>query len=203
MSVSSPTPKREDTRDRLVQAAFWEIYRNGFRSAGMDRILSEVGVTKGALYHHFKGKHSLGYAVVEEMVGPMIYQFWVQPLENSSNPIDTLKELEGPMDGELSDLIGQLGCPLNNLSQEMSGLDPGFHQRLSTIFQMWQEGIAQALRRGQEQGSVRKDLDPDDSAAFLVAALEGRMALAKAAQSPDALQACKRSLALYLDTLRA
>lgn len=202
--MPAPEPSPDQTRDRLVQAAFWEIYRNGFRSASVDRILSEVGVTKGALYHHFKGKHALGYAVVEEVIGPMIYQYWIRPLAQSQDPLRTLLDLRGPMEEELPDLIGELGCPLNNLAQEMCGADPGFQERLSGIYRMWQEGIAEALRQGQKGGSVRKDLRTNDAAAFLLSVLEGRMALAKATSpGSETLGACRRALELYLDALRA
>ena len=58
------------TRERLLQAASREIYRSGFQSASLDTILASAGVTKGALYYHFKNKQALGYAVVEEVISP-------------------------------------------------------------------------------------------------------------------------------------
>src|ERR1700727_474847 len=58
----------ERTRERLLQAASREIYRSGFQSASLGTILASAGVTKGALYHHFKNKEALGYAVVEEII---------------------------------------------------------------------------------------------------------------------------------------
>ena len=36
----------DQTRQNLVQAAYWEIYRHGFRSASLDRILAQAGVTR-------------------------------------------------------------------------------------------------------------------------------------------------------------
>jgi len=53
-----------------LNAASREIYRSGFQSASLDTILASTGVTKGALYYHFKSKEGLGYAVVEEVIGP-------------------------------------------------------------------------------------------------------------------------------------
>ena len=62
-AVRSRDPER--TRVRLLQAAFEEMYRSGYRSADLDAILAAAGVTKGALYYHFDNKESLGYAVVD------------------------------------------------------------------------------------------------------------------------------------------
>ena len=50
----------ERTRKQLLKAAFKEIHLSGFRSADMDAILGEAGVTKGALYHHSTAKKLLG-----------------------------------------------------------------------------------------------------------------------------------------------
>ena len=41
------------------------------------------------------------------------------------------------------------------------------------------QAIADALRRGQKQGQVRKHLDIDDTAMFLMATYEGYISLAK------------------------
>jgi AcrR family transcriptional regulator len=48
----------ERTRERLLQAAFREVHRSGFQSAGIDAILAATNVTKGALYYHFDGKEA-------------------------------------------------------------------------------------------------------------------------------------------------
>src|ERR1700728_3100536 len=78
------------TRERLLQAASREIYRSGFQSASLGTILASAGVTKGALYHHFKNKEALGYAVVEEVILPNVRGRWVRPLQSVKNPIDAL-----------------------------------------------------------------------------------------------------------------
>jgi TetR/AcrR family transcriptional repressor of nem operon len=56
----------------------------------------------------------------------------------------------------------------------MSQLDEQFRKRLETIFRAWQEGVAMALRRGQSQGTVRRDLSADETASFLIAMVEGQ-----------------------------
>jgi AcrR family transcriptional regulator len=48
----------ERTRGLLLQAAFQEMHRSGFRSADLDTILAKAGVTKGALYYHFDNKEA-------------------------------------------------------------------------------------------------------------------------------------------------
>src|SRR5215468_1583118 len=189
------------TRERLLQAAFREVYRSGFRGAGLDTILAATGVTKGALYYHFSSKEALGYAIVEEIVAALPRDKWLRPLQQGKDPIDALIGIVQATSVRPKDVQG--GCPLVNLAQEMSPLDQQFRKRLERIFNGWQEGITTALRRGQSQGTVRRDLVPEETASFLIAMYEGYVLLAKNAQDPKVWNVGIRNIVRWLRTLRA
>src|SRR5262249_31565413 len=191
----------ERTRERLLQAGFREVYRSGFQSASIDTILAATNVTKGALYYHFDGKEDLGHAIIEEIVAKLPHDKWLRPLQRGKNPIDALIGIVQATSVRPDDVKG--GCPLLNLAQEMSPLDEQFRQRLETIFNAWQEGITTALRRGQSQGTVRRDLVPEETASFLVAMYEGYVMLAKNAQDPKVWNVGMRNIVQWLRTLRA
>jgi AcrR family transcriptional regulator len=159
------------TRQALLEAAFREFHRHGFQAASLKRILGRTGLTKGALYHHFPNKHALGYAVVEEILQKMVDEDWLQPLASASNPIDCLKERLKNFSEEAKEDDLLLGCPLNNLALEMSPVDEGFRQRVNRIYDRWQHGLAEAFRRGQAAGQVRPEIDPLQTATFIVGAL--------------------------------
>jgi TetR/AcrR family transcriptional repressor of nem operon len=198
---SGPTPRDpERTRERLLQAAFREVYKSGFQSAGLDAILAAAGVTKGALYYHFNSKEALGYAVVEEIIAPDNRGQWLRPLENCEDPIEALIGTVQELSVQPEVVRG--GCPLINLAQEMSPLDGGFRQRLATIFRDWQEGVAAALRDGQKHGKVRRDLEPAQAAGLLIAMVEGYGALAKNAQDAKVMEDGIRNIVEWLRSLR-
>ena len=187
----------------MLQAAFREVYRTGFQSAGLDTILAATGMTKGALYYHFGSKEALGYAIVEEIVAGLPRDRWLLPLErsNDKDPIDALIRIVRAIPTGPRDIKG--GCPLVNLAQEMSQLDEQFRKRLERIFNRWQEGIATALRRGQAQGTVRRDLVPQETAGFLIAMVEGYQVLAKNAQDVNVWKVGIRNITGWLSSLRA
>ena len=191
----------ERTRERLLQAAFREVYRSGFQSASLDTILASAGVTKGALYHHFKSKEGLGYAIVEEVIAPDLRAKWLRPLQSRKDPIDALIAIVQGESIRPEDVRG--GCPLNNLALEMSPLHEGFRKRLAKVFHVWQEGIASALREGQTHGRVRRDVEPAETAGFLIATLEGYVSLAKNAQDAKVLKVGIRNMVGWLELLRA
>ena len=202
--MSAPAVARrtaDATRQKLLERAFEEIHRNGFRSASLDSILEDAGVTKGALYHHFANKAELGYAVVDEVVRPWMEETW-RPVVEAENPIDAAIATIRERLKLRSEMALTLGCPFNNLTQEMSGVDEGFRKRLSAILHDWREHIAAAMRRGQANGTVCADVDARAAAAFVISSIEGCVGMAKASQSREFLEAGFRGLVEYLEHLR-
>ncbi|MGC1296002.1 MAG: TetR/AcrR family transcriptional regulator [Alloacidobacterium sp.] len=191
----------ERTRERLLQAAFREIHRSGFQSASIDAILAAANVTKGALYYHFDSKETLGYAVVEEKIAKLTHDRWLRPMRSEGESIDILIGVVRRIPARTQDV--RAGCPLLLLAQEMSPLDEQFRKRLERIFLDWQEGVATLLRKGRSQGTVRRDLNPDEAASFLVAMVEGYGTLAKNAQDAKVWKAGIRNIVGWLRSLRA
>jgi TetR/AcrR family transcriptional regulator, transcriptional repressor for nem operon len=192
----------ERTRERLLQAGFQEVFRSGFQSASIDTILADTNVTKGALYHHFDSKEDLGHAIIEEIIAGFPRDRWLLPLQRSrdKDPIAALIGILRAIPARREDVSG--GCPLVNLAQEMSALDEQFRKRLEAIFHAWQKGISAALRRGQSQGTVRRDLVPEQTAGFLIAMVEGYEVLAKNAQDAKVWNAGVKNIVGWLKSLR-
>jgi AcrR family transcriptional regulator len=185
----------------LLQAAFQKVHISGFQSAGIDTILAATNVTKGALYYHFESKEALGYAIVEEIVAKLTRDRWLRPMLRNGQPIDILIGIVRRLPTRPEDV--RAGCPLLNLALEMSPLDEQFRKRLERIFLGWQEGVATLLRKGQSEGTVRRDLNPDDAASFLVAMVEGYASLAKNAQDTKVWEVGRRNIVGWLGSLRA
>jgi len=88
--------------------------RSGFRSSGLDVILATAGVTKGALYYQFDNKEALGGRDRRECYARKVGAA-VAEREESHRPLIRIVQSTSLKPEDL-----QRGCPLNNLSQEMS-----------------------------------------------------------------------------------
>jgi AcrR family transcriptional regulator len=191
------------TREKLLTAAFDEIYRRGFQAASLDSIIARAGVTKGALYHHFPDKASLGYSVVDEVVNGSLLERWLGVLEKQTgDPLTALQRVLRQRAANATTEEIELGCPLNNLAQEMSPLDDRFRRRINATFDTWREGFARALERGKAEGAVRRDVDARRVASFVVAAIEGTLGVAKSARSLPMMRSNLEVLVGFLDSLR-
>ncbi len=197
------TRQPDITREKILDAAFQEIHRHGFQAASLSNIIDRTGLTKGALYHHFPDKDSLGLAVIEEVIRESLEALVFAPLRATDDPVGTLREvIKLKAERATSDTV-MLGCPLNNLMQEMSPLDADFKRRLTEILKTWQDVVTDALKRGQKQGQVRKDLDCRAAALFIVSAFEGCIGIAKNLQSVKEFRLCMTQLVTYVEGLQA
>jgi AcrR family transcriptional regulator len=191
------------SRRAILEAGFWEIYRQGFRAARVEAILSGTGLTKGALYHHFPTKTALGSAVVDDVIRPRVRDWWLEPLASAPDPIDGLLRVVRGLERDDAPEMLVGGCPVFNLLQELAGVDEPFRRNLVAVLDEWRDAIAAALARGQAAGTVRADLHPDVTAAFLISTYHGLAGTAKAHRSPTVARRLLRSFVRLIETLRA
>lgn len=192
----------DQTRSTILQAAFCEIHRQGFQAASIANILQDTKLTKGALYHHFPTKQALGLAVIDEVIGVRLGRLLFEPVKQSSKPVETLQYLITHIAQQVPADFVMLGCPLNNLMQEMSAIDPAFKSHLNDILLQWQNTVEWALQEGRTQGDVRSDVDCKAAALFIVSAWEGCIGVAKNMQSNDVFSSCMQQLNNYVAGLR-
>ena len=192
-----------DTRLKILHSAFHEIYKRGFQSASLSNILKNTGITKGALYHHFENKVELGYAVLDEVIYDTIYSMWIEPLNNTDDPIAKLKDMLLHSGSLMTEKDVKLGCPLNNLAQEMSPIDEGFRDRIASIYNEWQDAIEVSFERGKTAGNVDNTINSKDTSLLFIASLQGCMGFAKSVQKLDTLLICGNGLIDRLESLRS
>ena len=201
--AGAATRTPEATRHKILMAAFAEFYKHGFQGGSLNHIVEAAGTTKGALFHHFAGKQELGYAVVDEMIGPILKQRWLDPLAGSKDPIADLKRaFRRYVREDIESGHFVQGCPLNNLAQEMSPLDEGFRKRIDKLYAAWRKTYADALAEGIRAGKVSKNAKPEDTAALIVASQMGIWGTGKSSRSRELMAQAGEAVCAYLDSLK-
>jgi AcrR family transcriptional regulator len=195
------TRNLEKTRKEILEAAFMEVFTRGFQGVSVDDIVRKTSLTKGAFYHHFPTKLELGYALVEEVIQPMITERWITPLNAYENPLDGILSQMKKLIGQCEPAQLRLGCPLNNLVQEMAPVDAGFKKRLQTALNYWIDETEKHLKRGKISGYIRTDVNTRQVAQFVVMSHEGFYGLLKGLDDTKAFDALLSSLKSYFATL--
>ncbi len=84
--------RRARTRAALLEAAARGFSRYGYGNLVLEKVASEAGYTRGALYHLFTGKEELALAVVDWVVGTWEREVW-EPAQHADAPVDVLVAL--------------------------------------------------------------------------------------------------------------
>lgn len=190
------------TRKEILDAAFWEVFTRSFQGVSVDEIVKKTSLTKGAFYHQFPKKLDLGYALVDEVIKPMTYSRWIEPLKDFENPLEGILAQLKNLIGKASPSQLRFGCPLNNLVQEMAPVDPIFKKKLEAALLYWIKGMEQELKRAKKNGFIRKGVKTRQAAHFVVMAHEGFYGMLKGLDDPKAFDALYDSLKRYFETLK-
>jgi AcrR family transcriptional regulator len=191
----------EKTRAEILQAAFQEVYEHGFQSCSVNEIVAKTDLTKGAFFHYFQTKNDLGYALADEILREITLDRYIRPLAAYANPVQGIihrfkKVIENTSDEHLG-----LGCPLNNLTQEMSAVDPVFREKLNTVLRLWIDETEKYLRKAQAEGYLKPDVDPRQVAEFVVMIEEGSFAMVKNLRDKKVFWSLYESLKHYLESV--
>jgi len=186
-----------NSREKLLNVAFDEIYHNGYYATSVDKILKSAKMNKGSMYHFFKSKKDLGLAVVNERVANYIEEKYGVLLQYDKNIISELLNLI--KDRKKFDFI--TGCKLNNFIQELSSKDTEFKSALEIVYFRFEQIIEEVLKKAIQNGEIKHD-NANALAIYVVASLEGCLITAKKSHSADAFQSCISQLEFFLNSLK-
>jgi TetR/AcrR family transcriptional regulator, transcriptional repressor for nem operon len=191
-----------DTRQLIMQKNFEAIHKHGFQGVRADKVVAELGITKGALYHYFPNKMELGYAIIDEVLAPMYLGLWKKFELAESNHFEIMVETIESYAHFADDESIKLGCTLNNLVQEMSPLDETFRQKLQGIVKSINYSIETGLKNGQLSGAFRTDFNPTQTAHFIQAGVNGGWSMAKSQQNKVIFEMILNQLVQFVTTLK-
>lgn len=178
---------REDTRLAIIREGARLIHAKGFNNTGLQEILNASGIPKGSFYFYFKNKEDFGLALAD-YYWEFIEAMGKLHLADSSTP--PLERLARFMDAyqEMFESMGlRRGCPIGNLMQEMSDLSGPFREKVGDIYARMHGAIARILAEAKDRGDLGPDLDPQQTAQFIMNSWEGAIMHMKLTKSSEPL----------------
>lgn len=173
---------REETRQKLLDAALQVFARNGYERATVDEIVREAGFSKGAFYVHFETKEDLFWEMLEERITAQQETFR-QVVDASLSVAENERRI-------LEQAFNMSAHPLGPaviMEFTAHGMrNEKVREQLSRMYERWHAFVAETLQQGQELGLVRKDIDLTLLASTIMALFEGSMIQSRFA--PDSLR---------------
>lgn len=165
--------KAANTRLSILHKAFELIYTKGYQTTSIDEIIATTQVTKGAFYYHFKTKDEMGLAIIEEILKPTMQEHFIKPTEASQNPIEDFYNMISYLLLDDPFLQVKYGCPVGNLTQEMTPWNTKFSEALAELVDLWKKTIINAVEKGKESGLIRNDVVGEQVAFFILSGYWG------------------------------
>lgn len=183
--------RRRDTETRqaeLVEAALEVIARQGVAALTTRSLAAEVGLTTGAIFRHFASLDALLSAVARRVEGVLDDTYpppGLPPAERLARFVEARSTAVGARRGVLQLMLSE---------QFRLALPAADAARLARAVTRTKAFIAEALREGQAEGSVRDDVP---AAALATIVLGTIQALARAAQQASGPQAAAVAAGLF------
>ena len=164
-----------DTRQKLIDITYDEIYEKGYQAASLSEILSKAQVHKGSMYYFFKNKKEMAMSALKEKMKDRFTKRYATILAYESNILDELFKVLN--DISLKDF--KKGCPLANIVQEMSNLDVDFDAMSKGFY----EDLKKCFKDILDKAILLKELKSCDTqklALYITVVVEGAILATKA-----------------------
>jgi TetR/AcrR family transcriptional regulator, transcriptional repressor for nem operon len=188
-------------KTKLLDAALQVIRSKGYSATTVDDICGAAGVSKGAFFHHFKGKEELAIAATghwNEMTGEFFaqapYQKITDPRERVLAYIDFRAAI---LQGELPDYT----CLLGTMVQETFEAHPAIRDACNRGISLHAHTIAKMLAEAKALYAPDANWKPESLALYTQAAIQGAFILAKAKGGSKIAKECIAYLRNHLEFL--
>ena len=194
----------EETRSRILDAAERVFSEHGVSRTSLEDIARAAGVTRGAIYWHFKDKSDLFAAMVNRVTLPMEAMVARSSDESVEDPIAVLKACAvSALKSTATNPQVQRVFDVVTHKCEYLGEMAGVNNRISSIQKGCVDRSEQAIRNAIRRGQLPASVNPRLAAVGLDSMLYGLISnwLANPGYLPLARQA-EAMIDLYLDGLR-
>ncbi len=181
----------DNTRLQILRAAARQFAHRSYSSVSLDDILADAEVTKGAMYFHFRSKHALASAIVEQRAAEArksVDEFVARKLSGLETLIDMCLLIAVD---DIGDEATRAGFNLLESIGRVDGMQ-------SEVLGDWIAAFADTARKAIDEGDIRARLDPEDVARLLVSMYLGIRQTSPLAKPKQFLSDLEKAWALVL-----
>ena len=174
--------KRTNRRDKLIQVGKKIIVRQGFKSTGLNDVLTTANIPKGSFYYYFASKEDFGLAIIDDFAREYRQRLETVLGDRAHSPVTRLHNY---FELKIADMEASKcadGCLIGNLAQELSAQNELFRDRLDRVFAEWEQYFVRCLQAAYEAGEISSDRH-GDLAKFILSSWEGAILQAKVTKS--------------------
>ncbi len=167
-----------ETKGAILHHAGNLFNLQGYKATSISHITEATGLTKGAIYRHFKNKEKLEEQSLVYLTGVMFEKLKTE-IKQQNNAIDKLKAIIHFFESYITKPPIKGGCPLMNAAIEADDQSPHLRKKAYTILEVLKESIVTILSNGQKFSQIKKNIEKEYYATIMIASLEGAIMMSK------------------------
>lgn len=176
-------PRAFDMEEAIDRAVL--VFReHGFQASSIDVLSRGTGLAAGSLYKAFRDKKAIFAAAFDRYLAERQAALTARLSGIATGRARLAAVLDLYLEAA-SGAEGRRGCLVLGSLAEASGLDDAQRTALAAAVAANEARLVALLREGQADGSIRADLDVAQTAAVLLALLQGVRALGKLREPGD------------------
>jgi len=167
-----------DSKDKILHVAFSLFIQKGYRDVSLREIVEEVGLTKGAFYHYFKGKEQLFTEVVDHFFLGMNDQIFeqLQTTHLKTFMTEYLEKLMEQID-HISKDVSKKGDTIS-LSYYYLAFDalrilPDFDTKIHEVFHREERVWIEVIEHAKASGEIVSSINSRHLAILFISATDG------------------------------
>lgn len=193
------TEKGERTRQHFIEVSAVLFNKKGYAGTAVSEILVEAGYSKGALYRTFTDKDELSLAAFKHNLGKLQHGM-VQNIQAEKSAIDKLLAIPNfYINVNLEQLVPG-GCPILNTAIEVDDTNSVMNDVVKKAFLSWKNMILEIIKDGQANKEFNQELNANEMAFYIIATIEGSIALAKTFKDKRVLNSNLEQLKKHIRT---
>ena len=167
--------KTASNKLRLLEEGIERFSAHGFHGIGLKDILGAVNIPKGSFYHYFESKEDFGAKVVDYYT-EITQQHLAEAFADATVPgrVALLRFFDSAIEMHLKE-GDKRGCLAGNLGEEISDTSEVCRKAVARSMNATRDAFEAVLRRGQEDGSIRQDIEAKVLADLLLDGFEGAL----------------------------
>ena len=166
MSATAPRMAAADRRKHLIETAIRLFTDGSYHGTTTAEIARAAGVSEPILYRHFASKRDLYLAALEH-VWAKTREAWERKLDEASDTVAAVEAISKEHVSVRSPKLQLAELWVQALGEASE--DPELRRRLRRHMREVHDFVADLVRRGQNEGAIAKERDPDSEAWIMLA----------------------------------
>ncbi|MGZ9818162.1 TetR/AcrR family transcriptional regulator [Peribacillus simplex] len=170
--------KGERTKRFIIEQSSSLFNKQGYQTTSITDIMNATKLKKGGIYNHFENKETLARNSFTYICN-VLMEIYNETISNKQSASEKYNAVFNVFIALCENEIVEGGCPLMNAAIEADDSKLYFEDKVMDNFNNLINLIKSIIEIGKKQNEIKKDLDPEHMAIFILSSLEGSLALSR------------------------